>query len=62
VFALKGLDPQVRGQAEEAFKLARCLGIVPTVTSVVRGWAEQLRLREKWERGESQFPANKPGD
>jgi len=62
MFALKGLDLQVREQAEEAFKLAHCYGIVPVVTSVVRGWAEQLRLREKWERGESKFPANRPGD
>jgi len=62
MFALKGLDPDIRLRAEDAFKVARCYGIVPVVTSVVRGWAEQLRLREAWERGQSQFPANQPGD
>jgi len=62
VFALKGLETQVREQAECAFKIAHTYGLVPVVTSVVRGWAEQLVLRKKWERGESQFPANNPGD
>jgi len=62
VFALKGLDPQVRQQAECAFTIAVDYGMAPVVTSVVRGWAEQLRLRERWERGESEFPANNPGD
>jgi len=62
MFALKGLDNQVREQAECAFKIANQFGITPVVTSIVRGWAEQLVLRQKWERGESQFPANRPGD
>jgi len=62
MFALRGLDPEVREKAECAFQIARTYGMVPVVTSIIRGWAEQLRLREKWERGESQFPANKPGD
>jgi len=62
VFALKGLESGVRTQAECAFKIAGEFGIVPVVTSIVRGWAEQQRLREAWERGESQFPANRPGD
>jgi len=63
VFALRGLEPDVRSAAECAFMLAREYGLTtPVVTSVVRGWAEQLRLRERWEAGESDFPANKPGD
>jgi len=62
MFGLRGLDPQVRQQAEDAFKLARDYDMTPVVTSVRRSWAEQLRLRESWERGESKFPANKPGD
>jgi len=62
VFSLRGLEPEVRAKAECAFELARSYDITPVVTSVRRAWAEQLRLRERWERGESQFPANKPGD
>jgi len=62
VLALKGLDPGVREQAECAFKIAHGLGLKPTVTSVIRAWAEQLELRARWERGESKFPANRPGD
>jgi len=62
VLALKGLEPDVRNAAETAFKLAGELGIVPVVTSVRRDWAEQLRLRERWESGLSKFPANKPGE
>jgi len=62
MFALRGLENDVRAAAECAFKIAHDYNIVPVVTSTRRNWAEQLRLREKWERGESQFPANKPGD
>jgi len=60
--ALRGLEPDIREQAECAFKLANVAGLSPVVTSVRRPWAEQQRLRERWERGESQFPANRPGD
>jgi len=62
VFALRGLVPEVRQQAECAFQMAQSYGISPTVTSTRRSWAEQLVLRQKWERGESKFPANRPGD
>jgi len=62
VFALRGLDPDERNRAECAFKIAESYGLKPVVTSVVRGWAEQGRLRERWESGLSAFPANKPGD
>jgi len=62
MFTLRGLDPEVREKAECAFRIAHNYGMIPVVTSIVRGWAEQLVLRQKWERGESQFPANKPGD
>jgi len=43
-------------------QIANYYGIVPTVTSVYRSWSEQQRLRSRWERGESRFPANRPGD
>jgi len=62
MFALRGLEPELRDRAECAFQIASQYGIVPTVTSVRRSWAEQLKLRTAWERGESRFPANRPGD
>jgi len=62
VFSLRGLDPEVREKAECAFKIAHTYDIIPVVTSTRRGWAEQLRLRQRWESGLSKFPANKPGD
>jgi len=62
VFGLKGLDPDVRNRAECAFKIAQSYGLTPVITSVRRSWAEQLVLRKKWEAGQSEFPANNPGD
>lgn len=62
MFALRGLDPDVRRRAECAFKLAGNYGLTPVVTSVHRSWAEQDALRRKWEAGQSDFPANRPGD
>jgi len=62
VLALKGLEPEVRDQAECAFKVAHSYGMLPVVTSTRRSWAEQLALRKKWESGLSEFPANNPGD
>jgi len=59
---LRGLDSRVRPYAEYAMQIANYYGIVPTVTSVYRSWAEQQSLRSRWERGESAFPANRPGD
>jgi len=62
VIGLRGLDPEVRQQAECAFKVAQERGLNPVVTSTRRSWAEQLVLRKKWESGLSKFPANQPGD
>ena len=62
MFALRGLDPDIRDRAECAFKMAQAEGLAPVVTSVRRSWAEQLVLRKKWESGQSEFPANQPGD
>jgi len=62
VFGLRGLEPDIRVQAECAFRLAHSYGLTPVVTSTRRSWAEQLVLRQKWERGLSEFPANQPGD
>jgi len=59
---LRGLDSRVRPYAEYAHEIARYYGIDPTVTSTFRSWEEQSRLRATYERGESRFPANRPGD
>jgi len=62
MFALRGLEPDVRERAECAMQLANREGIVPVVTSIRRSWAEQTVLRQRWEAGLSDFPANRPGD
>jgi hypothetical protein len=59
---LRGLHASVRPYAEYAHQVARYYGIEPVVTSTYRPWAEQKRLRERWEAGKSEFPANRPGD
>ena len=59
---LRGLDSRVRPYAEWALQIARYYGIDPTITSVYRSWGEQQTLRSRYERGESRFPANRPGD
>jgi len=59
---LRGLDSAVRPYAEYAHEIARYYGLDPTITSTFRGWSEQQALRSRWERGESRFPANRPGD
>jgi len=59
---LRGLDSRIRPYAEYAFQIARQYGISPTVTSTYRSWAEQTKLRQRYERGESRYPANRPGD
>lgn len=61
-WALRGLHRDLRPFAEEAVQLARAVGIPVTVTSTYRSWADQARLRDRYERGLSQFPANRPGD
>ena len=52
----------MRERAELAHRIARYYGIPTFVTSTFRSWAEQQRLRERWEQGKSRFPANVPGD
>lgn len=74
--ALSGLHEALRPAAEWCLKVADLNGIPVTITSVVRGWAEQTRLRAQYEgclaRGEEispanpdarcHYPANQPGD
>jgi len=62
VLQLRGLASGVRPYAEYAHAIAEYYGIDPTITSTFRSWEEQEKLRSKWERGESRFPANIPGD
>jgi len=62
MIALRGLDSRLRPYAEYTFQLAQYYGLTPRVTSVFRGWAQQARLRDRWERGLSRWPANRPGD
>jgi len=60
--SLRGLEPWVRGPAEFALEIARVNQIPVTVTSTRRTFGEQQRLRSRWEKGLSQFPANRPGE
>lgn len=59
---LRGLNPQVRERAELVLQWANRFGVRPVVTSGFRSWHEQAELRRKFVNGESQFPANIPGD
>jgi len=59
---LKGLDSRLYPYAQWAVDIARYYGIDPTITSTFRSWEEQTILRQRYERGESLFPANRPGD
>jgi hypothetical protein len=59
---LRGLHPVVRERAELATRYAESIGIPVTITSGYRSWETQERLRNRWERGEAKYPANRPGD
>ena len=56
------MDPGLRPYADYAVHWANANGIFPQITSVYRSWAEQTRLRARWEAGQSKWPANRPGD
>jgi len=62
VIQLRGMDSRIRPYVEYAHQIAYEYGLDPTVTSTFRSWEEQTKLRTRWERGESRFPANRPGD
>lgn len=73
---LRGLDPEVRDRAQLALDWAAYYRIPVTITSVVRTWAEQTKLRDQYERclasgatisptnpnPACRYPANRPGD
>jgi len=74
--ALRGLHPEVRARADAALQWAGYYRIPVTVTSGHRTWAEQEKLRARYERclargeritpananPECRYPANEPGD
>lgn len=74
--SLRGLNPTVRAAAERALAWAAFYKIPVTVTSAARPWAEQEKLRARYEaclsRGERvypgnpdpacRYPANRPGE
>lgn len=73
---LAGLVEEVRERAELCMEVARLYKIPVTITSVTRSWAEQTKLRQRYEQcvaaGEPispanpnpacRYPANQPGD
>ena len=62
MIAFRGMDSRLRPYADYAVRWANANGIHPQITSVYRGWAQQQRLRSRWEAGLSKWPANRPGD
>ena len=70
--SLRGMHPDLRDPAEFALEVAHLNGIRPQVTSVVRSFTTQARLRRNFEQCVAQgrfpsapnclFPANVPGD
>lgn len=64
--ALRGLHPALRAAAEWTLAAAALNKIPVTVTSVVRGWAEQTQLRSRYDaclaRGERVYPGNRNAD
>lgn len=59
---LAGLQDWARPYAEWCLDVAAYYDVPVTVTSTFRSWAEQERLRRRWEDGLSPWPANRPGD
>lgn len=58
---LAGLHPVVRDAAIFSRDVAQAFGIPVEFTSGYRSCRFQRELRERWERGQSRFPANRPG-
>lgn len=59
---LRDVHPEVRRWAIIAARVAAALGVRVRFTSGFRSFIEQQLLRQRFERGESRFPANRPGD
>lgn len=59
---LRGLNAEIRPYAEYAVQIGHYYGLKPVITSTFRGWAEQTRLRQRYEEGRSKWPAARPGN
>lgn len=71
---LAGLNAGLRPYADAALQWASYYGLKPVITSVFRGWTEQVDLRNRYERclasgpvhpgreAGCRYPANQPGD
>lgn len=59
--SLDSLDPRLKPAARWFVNELQRLGLQPVVTSARRSRAEQTRLYERYQRGQSKFPAAPPG-
>lgn len=59
--SLSSLDPRLLPAARWFVAELRRIGLSPVVTSARRSRAEQARLYERYKRGQSKFPAARPG-
>lgn len=59
---LGGLVPQVAAAARYSLALANYFGLRTEVTSGYRSLQEQQHLYNRFLRGESRYPANRPGN
>lgn len=58
----EGLEPWLRPYAIWLYQVAQLNGLQPRITSVFRSFEQQAMLRQRWERGESELYAAKPGE
>lgn len=59
---LGALHPVVASYADYTLQLGQYLGLRPQLTSTYRSLQEQQRLYDAYLRGESRYPANRPGN
>jgi len=59
---LRGLDPRVREKAEQALAWAARWRVPVTVTSARRSRREQEQLYRRYLKGQSRWPAARPGE
>lgn len=55
------LHPQLQAAAAALYNVAMQYGLFPTVTSVLRTYAQQARLYRRYLAGSSPYPAAPPG-
>ena len=59
--SLRTLHPQLVPAARWLYAVGKYYDPLLVVTSARRSSAKQKRLYDKWQRGESRIPANRPG-